>query len=81
MKNFIRNSEIQRMLEEGIQKAILATEKPLGYKEAAEHLGYTESTLRTKVSRKEIPAHLVHKTPDGGIYFFASEITQHIREF
>jgi hypothetical protein len=76
---FLTTAEAEKIIEDRIEKVLLAIQKPLTYKTAAEHLSMTESTLRTKVCKGEIPSYLVHRPEKGNVYFFAHELNHFIR--
>lgn len=71
----LTNKTLQK-IERAVIAALTRQEKPLTVSEAAEFLNMEKSTVASKVSRGELPA---HKMPTGQYYLYASEINAYIK--
>ncbi len=75
MTDDLTNKTLQK-IERAVIASLTKQEKPLTVAEAAEFLNMEKSTLSSKISRGEVPA---HKMPAGQYYLYASEINAFIK--
>lgn len=76
---FLTRADINEILKEYQKELFLLLEKPMRYDEAADFLGYTKNHLRNLVSFRKIPFHKIEGTDN--VYFYASELNQHIKKY
>lgn len=81
----MRPSDFDQLLSVMIDKAVerivkvRTAEPPLDKQGAAKYLKITTSTLDRRIREKDLPVTLIHRN-GGGVYFFASELEQHLKK-
>jgi excisionase family DNA binding protein len=71
--------ELAPLVEQSVERALAAHERPIGWLDAAgaaEHLAITEAAVRSLVQRREIP---FSKLPNGRVRFRPEELDEWAR--
>lgn len=81
----IDKAELTAVIKEALQavikemgKDVPLIEKPLSVKETADYLGIHQNTIYKRIKSGDLPTSLIHRM-NGSVYFFASELHDHIK--